>query len=225
MLPFAPFVPFVHDGVISSLRTYSPSALRALAAHADPAIELDLRSGLLSPQVVVATDRIAGDAVWNRDALQTVARLRRFVQVNQRSVSVTDAVRRGAGPDPAKTARTALLASLVGTTIEWYDFFLYATAASLVFNQRSSPIRVRSSARMLSFATFAVGFVVRPIGGVVFGHIGDRIGRKTHARAHHVPDGRRHRSDGGAAHRRADRRARADPAAPAAHRAGLRTRR
>jgi len=54
MLPLAPFVPFVHDGVISSLRTYSPSALRALAAHADPAIELDLRSGLLSPQVVVA---------------------------------------------------------------------------------------------------------------------------------------------------------------------------
>ncbi len=55
MLPFAPFVPFVHDGVISSLRAYSPSALRALAAHADPAIEVELRGGLLSPQVVVAT--------------------------------------------------------------------------------------------------------------------------------------------------------------------------
>lgn len=55
MLPFAPFVPFVHDGVISSLRCYSPSALRALAAHADPAIDVDLRGGLTSPQVVVAT--------------------------------------------------------------------------------------------------------------------------------------------------------------------------
>jgi len=55
MLPFAPIIPFCHDGVISSLRTYSPSALRALAAHADPSIELELRSGLLSPQVVVAT--------------------------------------------------------------------------------------------------------------------------------------------------------------------------
>jgi SAM-dependent methyltransferase len=55
MLPFAPFVPFVHDGVISSLRAYSPSALRALADHADPAIEVDLRGGLLSPQVLVAT--------------------------------------------------------------------------------------------------------------------------------------------------------------------------
>ena len=55
MLPFAPFVPFVHDGVISSLRTYSPSALRALAAHADPAIEMELRGGLMNPQVVVAS--------------------------------------------------------------------------------------------------------------------------------------------------------------------------
>lgn len=59
MLPFAPFVPFVHDGVISSLRCYSASALRALAAHADPGIEVDLRGGLTSPQVAVATRREA----------------------------------------------------------------------------------------------------------------------------------------------------------------------
>lgn len=57
MLPFAPFIPFVHDGVISSLRTYSPSALRTLAEHADPAIDVDLRGGLMNPQVVVATRR------------------------------------------------------------------------------------------------------------------------------------------------------------------------
>lgn len=55
MLPLALVVPFVHDGVISSLRAYSPSALRELAAHADPSIELELRGGLLSPQVVVAS--------------------------------------------------------------------------------------------------------------------------------------------------------------------------
>ena len=55
MLPLAPFVPFVHDGVISSLRTYSPSALRTLAAHADPAIRLELRGGLVSPQVAIAS--------------------------------------------------------------------------------------------------------------------------------------------------------------------------
>ena len=55
MLPFAPVVPFMHDGLISSLRTYSPSALRALAAHADPAIDVALRGGLMNPQVVVAS--------------------------------------------------------------------------------------------------------------------------------------------------------------------------
>lgn len=57
MLPLAPFVPFVHDGVISSLRTYSPSALRALAEHADPSIDVELRGGLMNPQVVVASRR------------------------------------------------------------------------------------------------------------------------------------------------------------------------
>ena len=57
MLPFAPVVPFVHDGLISSLRTYSPSALRALAAHADPAIDVELRGGLMNPQVAVASRR------------------------------------------------------------------------------------------------------------------------------------------------------------------------
>lgn len=55
MLPLAPVLPFVHDGVISSLRTYSPSALRALAAHADPAIDVQLRGGLMNPQVAVAS--------------------------------------------------------------------------------------------------------------------------------------------------------------------------
>ncbi len=57
MLPWAPLVPFLHDGVISSLRAYSPSALRALADDADPAVDIELRGGLLSPQVAVATRR------------------------------------------------------------------------------------------------------------------------------------------------------------------------
>ena len=75
--------------------------------------------------------------------------------------------------------RTVVAASLLGTTVEWYDFFLYATAASLVFNQLFFPNQSSFVGTMLSFATFAVGFLVRPIGGVVFGHIGDRIGRKS----------------------------------------------
>ena len=57
MLPLAPWVPFLHDGVISSLRTYSPSALRALALHADPSIDIELRSGLVSPQIAIASRR------------------------------------------------------------------------------------------------------------------------------------------------------------------------
>ncbi|OBK72865.1 methyltransferase type 11 [Mycobacterium sp. 1274761.0] len=59
MLPLAPWVPFVHDGVISSLRCYSPSALRALAEHADPMIQLELRGGLVSPQIAVASRQSA----------------------------------------------------------------------------------------------------------------------------------------------------------------------
>lgn len=90
--------------------------------------------------------------------------------------SSTDA--RPPADDSAKTVRTALAASLVGTTIEWYDFFLYATAASLVFNNAFFPDQSSLVGTLLSFATFAVGFVVRPIGGFVFGHVGDRIGRK-----------------------------------------------
>jgi len=81
-------------------------------------------------------------------------------------------------PADPTTVRTALLASVLGTTIEWYDFFLYATAASLVFNHTFFPDQSSFVGTMLAFATFAVGFLVRPIGGFVFGHIGDRIGRK-----------------------------------------------
>jgi ubiquinone/menaquinone biosynthesis C-methylase UbiE len=57
MMPFAPWFPFAHDGLISSLRSYSPSALRALAEHADPSIDIELRGGLMSPQVAIATRR------------------------------------------------------------------------------------------------------------------------------------------------------------------------
>lgn len=74
--------------------------------------------------------------------------------------------------------RIVVAASLLGTTVEWYDFFLYATAAGLVFNRVFFPSETSLVGTLLAFATFAVGFVMRPIGGLVFGHIGDRIGRK-----------------------------------------------
>jgi MFS family permease len=80
--------------------------------------------------------------------------------------------------DRRRRLRTVVAASLLGTTVEWYDFFLYATAAGLVFNKVFFPNASSLVGTLLAFATFAVGFVMRPIGGVVFGHIGDRIGRK-----------------------------------------------
>jgi MFS family permease len=88
---------------------------------------------------------------------------------------------RGPEPNEALTVaetRTAVAASLIGTTVEWYDFFLYSTAAGIVFGKLFFPHSSAFVGTMLSFATFAVGFLVRPIGGLVFGHIGDRIGRK-----------------------------------------------
>ena len=75
--------------------------------------------------------------------------------------------------------RTVGLASLIGTTIEWYDFFLYGTAAALVLDKIFFPTFDPFAARLASLTTYAVGFVARPLGGVIIGHYGDRIGRKS----------------------------------------------
>jgi metabolite-proton symporter len=80
---------------------------------------------------------------------------------------------------PASSIRTVAFASLIGTTIEWYDFFLYGTAAALVFNRLFFPTLDPLSGTLASFATYTVGFVARPIGGIIIGHYGDRIGRKS----------------------------------------------
>jgi metabolite-proton symporter len=74
--------------------------------------------------------------------------------------------------------RRALFASTVGTAIEWYDFFLYGTAAALVFPKLFFPHASAYAGVLASFATYAVGFAVRPIGAAIFGHLGDRVGRK-----------------------------------------------
>ena len=76
------------------------------------------------------------------------------------------------------TLRKVVLASMIGTTIEWYDFFLYGTASALVFNKLFFPQADPLTGTMLAFTTYALGFVARPLGGLVFGHFGDRIGRK-----------------------------------------------
>jgi MFS transporter, MHS family, shikimate and dehydroshikimate transport protein len=90
-----------------------------------------------------------------------------------------------AGATPARTERDRLhairltaTASLIGTTIEWYDFILYTSLAGLIFNKLFFPADNALVSLLLAYGTFAVGFITRPIGGAFFGHFGDRIGRK-----------------------------------------------
>ena len=80
--------------------------------------------------------------------------------------------------DRAAEARRVALASGVGTTIEWYDFFIYGTAAAVVFGPQFFPRVSPLAGTLAAFATFAIGFVARPLGGIVMGHFGDRVGRK-----------------------------------------------
>jgi metabolite-proton symporter len=76
------------------------------------------------------------------------------------------------------SVRKVIVASLIGTSLEWYDFFIYGTAAALVFNEIFFPSFEPLVGTLLAFTTYAVGFIARPLGGFIFGHYGDRIGRK-----------------------------------------------
>ncbi|GLW57982.1 MFS transporter [Kitasatospora phosalacinea] len=85
----------------------------------------------------------------------------------------------GTPPAPRPAAlRRVVAASLIGTTIEWYDYFLYGSAAALVFGRVFFPEADPLTGTLLSFLTYAIGFAARPLGALVFGHYGDRIGRK-----------------------------------------------
>lgn len=92
---------------------------------------------------------------------------------------MTNSVVTGETPEQEKKRLSRVrVATLVGTTVEWYDFYLYATMASIVFGHVFFPKSDPQVATLSAFATFAVGFIARPIGGFLFGHLGDRIGRK-----------------------------------------------
>lgn len=78
----------------------------------------------------------------------------------------------------AQQLRRAVIASTIGTSIEWYDFFLYGSAAALVLNQQFFPNVDAASGTLIAFGTNFVGFIARPVGAAIFGHYGDRIGRK-----------------------------------------------
>ena len=94
-------------------------------------------------------------------------------------IAVITAAFSGAAVGERSVVRKVALASFLGTTVEWYDFFLYGTAAALVFPKLFFPGFSPLAGTLASFATFGVAFFARPIGGVVFGHFGDRVGRKT----------------------------------------------
>ena len=81
-------------------------------------------------------------------------------------------------PHKKSSHRLAGISSMVGTTIEWYDFFIYGAAAALIFNKLFFPNLDPLTGVLAAFATYAVGFIGRPLGGIVFGHFGDKIGRK-----------------------------------------------
>ncbi|MQW32216.1 MFS transporter [Sinorhizobium meliloti] len=83
-----------------------------------------------------------------------------------------------AGSTRESEVRRVVFASLIGATIEWYDFFLYGVIAGIVFNQLYFPAHDPLVSMVLAYATFAIGFVARPLGGIVFGHFGDKLGRK-----------------------------------------------
>ena len=90
----------------------------------------------------------------------------------------TEASARAPSGVTRRELRTVVGASLIGTMIEWFDFFIYGVASALVFNRLFFPSFDPLTGTLLAFSTYALGFLARPLGGVVFGHFGDRIGRK-----------------------------------------------
>lgn len=94
------------------------------------------------------------------------------------TLEVVHMVSSAAAPKASSGIRRIVAASLIGTTIEWYDFFLYGTAAALVFNKLFFPTADPLTGTLIAFLTYAIGFLARPLGGVVFGHFGDKVGRK-----------------------------------------------
>src|SRR5262245_30652576 len=84
-----------------------------------------------------------------------------------------------AGPSARHSPGRVAFASFIGTTIEWYDFFIYGIAATLVFGTEFFPQFSELGGSLAALSTFAVGFIARPVGGIVMGHFGDRVGRKS----------------------------------------------
>ena len=98
---------------------------------------------------------------------------------NVSAVAEADQDNQTASAPTAKERRRVLGASLLGTAVEWYDLFIYGSAAALIFGPQFFPTEDPLAGTLAAFATFAVGFIARPLGGVIMGHYGDRVGRKS----------------------------------------------
>jgi metabolite-proton symporter len=103
---------------------------------------------------------------------------RRLTRTDERNLLMSSHASAPTPPQTRTPIRKVVFASLIGTAVEWYDFFLYGSAAALVFGPLFFPDSEPAAATLLAFGTYAVGFAARPLGGIVFGHFGDRVGRK-----------------------------------------------
>ena len=94
-------------------------------------------------------------------------------------MSTVEHVSRAQNPSDQATEMTRIVASsAIGTAVEWYDFLIYGTATALVFNKLFFPLSDPALGTIAAFGTYAVGFLARPLGAAIFGHFGDRVGRK-----------------------------------------------
>ena len=136
-----------------------------------PVLKPDVVSPGAEPAPAPGTQPTPKTKVPGPTLLDNVVDREEILELQQRAI-----VRPAAEPKPHITK--VALASLIGTSIEWYDYFLYGTAAALVFNKLFFPKFDPMVGTILALLTFTIGFIARPFGGLVFGHFGDRIGRK-----------------------------------------------
>ena len=123
--------------------------------------------------------RLASDTWLTLDALVGRADDRHAARRRRRNTGALDIRMTDRHTRPVNSPRQILTASLMGTAIEFFDFYIYATAAVLVFPALFFPSSDPATGTLASLATFAIAFVARPIGSALFGHFGDRVGRKT----------------------------------------------
>src|SRR5258708_14698379 len=101
-----------------------------------------------------------------------------FGNLSERSMAIADQVDIEIIPDTTASLRRIVWSSVIGTAVEWYDFLIYGAATSLVFNKIFFAAGDPALATIAAFGTYAVGFLARPLGAAIFGHFGDRVGRK-----------------------------------------------